>query len=63
MGTDPIGISVEADPTRERRADAAKNAGRSVFPTYGKANSGLTILALAFRLSGHLRVLMKARGT
>ena len=35
-------------------------AGSSVFPTYGTANSPLTILALAFRLSDHLRVLLKA---
>ena len=53
---DPKQSVVDADCRLHWNANSFV-AGSSVFPTYGTANSALTILALAFRRSDHLRVL------
>jgi choline dehydrogenase-like flavoprotein len=53
MGTDPRTSVVDAD-ARVHTVDNLYVAGSSVFPTGGRSNPTLTIVALALRLADHL---------
>ena len=56
MGTDPRHSVVDSD-CRVHGVDNLYIAGSATFPTSSQANPTLTVVALAVRLAGHLRVL------
>ena len=58
MGDDPTESVVD----RDAKAHGIANlfvAGSSLFPTVGWANPTLTLVALALRLAGHLKVVLE----
>ena len=61
MGTDPKTSVVDPD-CRVHGVSNLYVAGSSVFPTGGSANPTLTIVALAARLAGHVRSVLRDRG-